>query len=197
MPDIMGAVPVPAGVSLSDCFLFVFHEALSVNIYRTTVGDIQSPVVDYVDAEVLSHSEGYGNGGHIPVSGLNHSDLVLPGVYSHETIDSHLIDNEAHGFRSLFYLSLQNSWVDVNDAPEASAIKRHDQVTLRGVLTGGITTDGTIVATIPEGLWPLYPHIYPGIGGGYLYVGTAGGVKLYGYTSGAVSLCGIVYEVEL
>jgi hypothetical protein len=196
MPDITSAVQLPQGVSISDCLLFVFHEELSLAIYRATVGDIQSPVLSYLDSELAAHAGYTGNGYHIPTNGLSHGSLTNKGSLTHDQLDDHVTSAGLHVSRSWAALTLQNAWVSAGaDYGTPMAVNRSGAIQLQGDVVGGTYSNGVIIAIVPAGYRPQKLVVIANISSSYVEVYPSGDVRLYNRTSGGVPLYNIIYEV--
>lgn len=100
-------------------------------------------------------------------------------------------------------IPLTGGWSNFSGRQVASYRKVGDQVEMRGTLTGGTITDGTILCTLPANFRPPAHDNYPCAssggpdgGGAYLYVTSTGQVQLWqASNNGMVGLRGVSFSI--
>lgn len=98
--------------------------------------------------------------------------------------------------------TLQNSWTNIGgtDAVAGYYKDAHERIHLRGVITGGATTVGTTLLTLPAGYIPFDLLRFPILSNnalGRIDIESSGQVKISGVAAGAwISLNGISFRAD-
>lgn len=108
-------------------------------------------------------------------------------------IKESLLHLEAPAEPDWMNLTLQNGWSDLSadtSKPKYTKINDGNIVFLRGIITGGTTTGGTVIANLPKGYRPLTIDAYPiasngGSGNGRLIINPNGDLTIGSITNNA------------